>query len=170
MSNVFSIYLDIFGTRPHFVSLVFVFYALAVGFFFLHGKFKLFEALILDLLMCQTGNFMYESFYCAGRTFSGASNFFSLFVFDLIMLLGLLYIVFNLNKKRHFVSLNTSTYLSIAIFSTSCFMLVLTGWFFDVTKWELGVAADPHNLLWALSKLFAFVVPITAVSNHIYTR
>jgi len=160
MSDIFTVYLNIFGTTPHLISLVSALLALLVGFLLLRSRFNFFEVLIIDLLVCQIGNFTYEVYY----TFF--SNLLLLCLFDAIMLFGLLNVTCSLNKKRRFIQPSGWTLVSTAIFLIHCYALYSTGWFSAAQMWRLGTGPDPHNLLWAVTKLFAFVVPITILQRQ----
>jgi len=37
-------------------------------------------------------------------------------------------------------------------------LMIMSGWFHDLQLWYLGLGSDPHNYLWALSKLNGLVL------------
>ena len=108
--------------------------------------------IIVSLGVCQSGNLTYELFMAFFGTDTRESI--PLYTLLLIAVLSLLYLI---HLKYPCLKINLPSLLTL-FFIEICFFEILTqtDFFLLARLWNQGLAPDPHNLVWALSKSLSF--------------
>jgi hypothetical protein len=158
--NVFTIYVNIFGVTQHLMSWVFLVSSFALG-MWLTRRFGVIYSAMISILMCQIGNMVYEIgqillLSTAGRDLASLT----LYADALVILCAF---AWWLNRKWSFISINRWTAVCTTVLLASLGTMYFTGWFVTVWNWSSMDGADPHNWLWAASKLFGFLVPVSTL-------
>lgn len=157
--NIYTIYINgiISG---HLLSIIFAIVSVLIGIKLLLGRFNIIYTIMFSLLMGQLGNFGYEVIwkYNMGEEFNAVLLYGDVF-FALLML------ALFINYKIKFININKYTLISLIIFISSIVLLLYTGWYIETKLWILGIGPDPHNFLWAISKCFGFLVPISVLKS-----
>ena len=108
--------------------------------------------IIVSLGVCQSGNLTYELF----MAFFGTDTRESIPLYTLLLtaVLSLLYLI---HLKYPCLKTNLPSLLTL-FFIEICFFEILTqtDFFLQCRLWNQGLAPDPHDLVWALSKSLSF--------------
>jgi hypothetical protein len=154
--NIFTLYFN----GMHVLSIVFAIASVLAGIFILKNRYHIIYATMISLLMTQLGNFSYESIW---KYFMNQSFDAILLYVDVVVAIAI--VIFITNLKLKYININKYTFILLFLFIINILFLWQTGWFYSVKTWiELG-SPDPHNLLWATSKLLGFLVPISVLKN-----
>ena len=155
--NVFQLYVG----QVHLFSLVAVGLVMIVG-MYLTRKYPIHISTIMSLITVVLGHFVYEDFFIwiMGMTGRGTE---ALTMF-LLMTTVFMLCMYILQKHYKFLSMNG---LIITVFLSMQLIVLFTGmwvygWFHELQLWYTGQGPDPHNGLWAISKVlgFAMFIPL----------
>lgn len=162
--NIFTIYISLFGLiSVHLLSILFVIISFLSG-ILLTRRFKIVDSIIYSLLMCQIGNFLYEISQILILSTVGRDLGSLTFYGDVLILLSMF--AWYLNRRKIFLHFNWWTLVCFLAFICSLGMMIYSGWFVAVWNWSNGNSVDPHNWLWAISKLSGFMIPVSLLKRN----
>lgn len=162
MTDIFTIYINIFGIRPHLMSLVFVITSLILGFIMLRDRYKLFDIILIELLINLLGTNIYETMLIIQYSFLGRGYVEITLYIAYILVLILALIIFNIKKK--FININKWTYITAIILILSFVAMWITGLSYELV-YNLTPTNDPHNWIWGVSKFFGFLFPLSILKK-----
>jgi hypothetical protein len=151
--NPFIVYIEVFGLRMHLLSAVFGVTAIMLAMTLQLGRFPIHIAMLNAALLVQIGNFGYELLWI---TFGGGA----LVLYSLVLVM-LLLILDMMNSRLHFAELNKITLILFGVCLASLTVMYAGGWFDLLHAYDIGLGADPHNLVWAVGKAAGLMMPVT---------
>ena len=163
MFEVFAFYITIFETRMHLLSLILTAFSFFIGLYLQRGRFNILDKVMHSLLLVQIGNFLYELIWMLFYAMAGDDlNSFILYsiVFSFLVLICVYF-----NKQRHFSKINRNTYFLFSGLILCFLVMQVTGWFIGLRQYDLGLGVDPHNTIWAISKLLGFLIPVSTLET-----
>ena len=152
--NPFIVYIEVLGLRMHLLSAVFAVTSFILAMTLQLGRFPIHIALLNAGLLVQIGNYFYEFLW---MTFAnqGALVLYSLILVMLLLILDML------NQRLHFAELNKITLILFGVCLASLTVMYAGGWFDLLHAYDIGLGADPHNLVWAVGKAAGLMMPVT---------
>ena len=155
--NIFQLYVG----QIHLFSLASVCLVIFIG-MYLTRRHPIHIRTIMSLIVVLLGHYVYEDIFILIMGFTGRSKS-AWWLFMLVtgfILSGLI----TLEKYYDYLNPDGLFYtFFLAMGVATCFEFMwINGWFHSLQNWYTGCGPDPHNLLWAISKVlgFAMFIPL----------
>jgi len=151
--NIFQIYVG----QIHLISLVLVGMALLIAMFLTRGHPFLIR-IILSLMTVVLGHFVYEDAFIWIMGFTGRdTGALKLFLLVTLLISICMYIMQNRYSFLQSNGLVFSIFLCTELVTIFTIMW-MGGWFHALQLWYTGNGPDPHEALWAFSKIIGFLL------------
>ncbi len=156
----FRWYVNILGSQIHVFSILAVSCCL-FSITYAQKKHPIYIRIINSLLLLLLGHFIYEDIFIfimgtVGRSIDALGLY-------VAVTIGIVAMIIIVNKQYPSYEFDKSMFwLLSALLSTFAFMYYV-GWFRELQVWYTGGCPgcpDPHNWLWAISKVLGFIVPV----------
>jgi len=161
--SFFSWYIYISGSQIHVFSILAVLWCL-LSVTVAQKKHPIHIRAINALLILLLGHFIYEDvFILIMGTVGRSIDALGLYIATTIGISAMIVIV---DKQYPSYNPNKYVFLILSALFVVFGKMYYMGWFHDLQLWYTTGAPDPHNWMWALSKILGFAVPVPLIREE----